>query len=47
VPVIEIAPQGRFGNVDGLRQKGLRQIREGNEPAFADQIQNPLSAFLD
>ena len=42
VPVIQIAAQRRFGNVDRSRQIGQR-----DEAALTDQIQHPLTAFLN
>ena len=42
VPVVEIAAQRRFRRLDRLGQIG-----QGDEAAFADQIQHPLPTFFD
>ncbi len=42
VPIIQIAPQRRFGNVDRAREIGQR-----DEAALTDQVQHSLTAFLN
>src|SRR5262249_51973538 len=41
IPVVQIAPQRRFGNLHGLSQ-----VSQGHEPSLTEKIQHTLPALL-